>query len=221
MLFVDAALPFGVRSAPKIFTAVADALEWMVEQEGVCSIMHYLDDFLLVGTPDGQDCTQSLDTFLTVCDRLGVPIAWDKLVGPTTVLTFLGIEIDTQSMQLRLPEAKLRELRELTTLWKDKRSCKRKELESLVGKLQFACAVVKPGRTFLRHLFELLSVTRKDHHYIALRGAAKSDIIWWDTFLELWNGVSLIPAGVPMHTSHHVFMDASGGTGCGAIWGRQ
>ena len=100
MLFVNAALPFGHRSAPKIFTAVADSLEWMVEQEGVCPIMHYLDDFLLVGTPDDHDCAQILDTFLTMCNRLGVPIALDKLVGTTTALTFLGIEIDTQSMQL-------------------------------------------------------------------------------------------------------------------------
>ena len=221
MLFVDAALPFGLRSAPKIFTAVADALEWIVEQEGVCSIMHYLDDFLLVGTPDGQDCAMSLDTFLTTCDRLGVPIAWDKLVRPTTVLPFLGIEIDTQAMQLRLPEAKLRELRELITLWKDKRSCRRKELESLIGKLQFAGAVVKPGRTFLRRLFELLSAAKKDHHHIALRKAAKSDIIWWDTFLELWNRVALMPPVVPRHASHHLFTDASGSSGCGAIWGRQ
>ena len=110
--------------------------------------MHYLDDFLLMGTPDGQDCAQSLDTFLTTCDSLGVLIAWDKLVLPTTVLAFLGIEIDTQSMQLRLPEVKLRELRQLIALWKEKRLC-RKELESLIEKLQFASVVVKPGRTFL------------------------------------------------------------------------
>jgi len=28
-LFVDAALPFGLRSAPKIFMALADATEWV------------------------------------------------------------------------------------------------------------------------------------------------------------------------------------------------
>ena len=48
--------------------------------------------------------------FLMTFDYLGVPITWDKLDGPTTVLTFLGIEIDTQATQLRLPEAKLVEL---------------------------------------------------------------------------------------------------------------
>ena len=30
---------------PKIFTALADAVEWIARQEGVEWIMHYLDDF--------------------------------------------------------------------------------------------------------------------------------------------------------------------------------
>ena len=34
-LFIDAALPVGLRSAPKLFTAVADAPEWVVKSKGV------------------------------------------------------------------------------------------------------------------------------------------------------------------------------------------
>ena len=49
-LYVDSVLPFG--SAPKIFTAIADALEWRVKEEGVEVIFHYLDDFLIVAPPD-------------------------------------------------------------------------------------------------------------------------------------------------------------------------
>ena len=48
---MDTALPFGLRSAPKIFTAVADAVEWIAKQEGVGFVIHYLDDFLVVGPP--------------------------------------------------------------------------------------------------------------------------------------------------------------------------
>ena len=33
-LYVDTMLPFGLRSVPKKFTAVGDALQWIVEQEG-------------------------------------------------------------------------------------------------------------------------------------------------------------------------------------------
>ena len=34
-LFIDTVLPFGLRSAPKIFTALADALEWILLDQGV------------------------------------------------------------------------------------------------------------------------------------------------------------------------------------------
>ena len=46
--YVDGALPFGLRSAPKLFTAVADALLWIMRRYGVRNAMHYLDDFLLL-----------------------------------------------------------------------------------------------------------------------------------------------------------------------------
>ena len=48
-LFIGTALPFGLRSPPKIFTAVADAVTWIIRQQGVKFIIHYLDDFLLIG----------------------------------------------------------------------------------------------------------------------------------------------------------------------------
>ena len=50
--FCDGMLPFGLRSAPKIFTAVADALEWCTREQKVSQIYHYLDDFIIVGPPD-------------------------------------------------------------------------------------------------------------------------------------------------------------------------
>ena len=65
--------------------------------------MHYLNDFLFVGPPRSPVCARSVRSFLTTCDRLGVPIAWEKLEGPTSVLTFLGIEIDAVTMQLAYP----------------------------------------------------------------------------------------------------------------------
>ena len=46
-LYVDTVLPFGLRSAPKIFSAVADTLEWILRSRGVTYLLHYLDDFFL------------------------------------------------------------------------------------------------------------------------------------------------------------------------------
>ena len=55
-LYVDTALPFRLRSAPKIFNAVADALQWIMECNGVPEMLHYLDDFLIFGVPESLDC---------------------------------------------------------------------------------------------------------------------------------------------------------------------
>ena len=46
--YVDGALPFGLRSAPKLFTAVADALLRIMRRHGVRNSMHYLYNFLLL-----------------------------------------------------------------------------------------------------------------------------------------------------------------------------
>ena len=51
-IFVDRALPFGLRSAPKIFSAVADMIAWALHQAGIKHLMHYLDDFLFLCTPN-------------------------------------------------------------------------------------------------------------------------------------------------------------------------
>ena len=49
-LYVDTALPFGLRSSPNIFIAVADGLAWAMMCNGVRELLHYLDDFLVFGT---------------------------------------------------------------------------------------------------------------------------------------------------------------------------
>ena len=49
--YVDATLPFGLRSAPMIFTALADGLQWILQHRGVSYIEHYLDDFITTGPP--------------------------------------------------------------------------------------------------------------------------------------------------------------------------
>ena len=47
-VYIDRALPFGLRSAPKIFSAVADAVQWILQSRGISNSLHYLDDFILV-----------------------------------------------------------------------------------------------------------------------------------------------------------------------------
>ena len=128
-LFVDTTLPFGSRSAPKIFTALADAVEWILKAEGADFVIHYLDDFFVVGAPNSDECETNVLKVLEVFARLGLPVAVHKLEGPVVCLTFLGFELDSVAMELRLPVWKLRELQELILAWQGRLSCLRSELE--------------------------------------------------------------------------------------------
>ncbi len=50
-IYVDQMLPFGLRSAPKVFNAVADALQWYLREVGIPRIEHNLDDFIIISPP--------------------------------------------------------------------------------------------------------------------------------------------------------------------------
>ena len=215
-LYVDAALPFGLRSAPFLFTAVADVLQWIFQQHGVLDVWHYLDDFITVGSA-GQinTCQNNLDTMIQLCHRLGVPLAPGKLVGACTKITFLGLEIDTVAGVLRLPEDKLGKFKSTVAQWK---SCTKKQLQSLIGQLNHATAAVRPGRTFLRRLIDLCKTACKRCHYVSINSDARSDILWWDTYLADWNGTALLSVSGWRAPDMSFGSDASGSWGCGAHW---
>ena len=99
-VYIDGMLLFGLRSAPKIFNAVADALEWCVAEEGVGIIYHYLDDFAVLGPPNSEEFGVNLQKLKLVCKYLGIPLAAEKQAGPSTCIEFLGIIIDTVKKEL-------------------------------------------------------------------------------------------------------------------------
>ena len=69
-------------------------------------VLHLLDDFLFIA-PSERLCQQQLNIFLEFCLHLGVPIAPEKTCGPSTTLSFVGIELDTVLKEARLPQDKL------------------------------------------------------------------------------------------------------------------
>ena len=84
------------------------------------------------------------------------------------------------------------------------------ELQSLIGKLNFACNVVPPGRTFLRRLINLTIGLKKPYHHRKLNSEARADLKAWHLFLEHFNGKALFPSNI-VHSSSslHLFTDAS------------
>ena len=83
-------IPFGLRSTSKIFNAMADGLEWVVQENRVKEIYHYLDDFLVLGAPKSTKCADGLHTLAHWTTWLGFPEQKRRWKGHQPDSHFLG-----------------------------------------------------------------------------------------------------------------------------------
>ena len=175
-------------------------------QSGVGIVLQYLDDFFFCGPPDSNDCDRALGISIPLCQKLNLPVAPQKMVGPTTTLCFLGIEIDKD---------KLGCLKRLLCKWSRKKGATKHELQCFLGHLGHAARVVRPWRTFLRELISTMLIQSHGYHKVRLNSHCRADIAWWRLFCEKLNGISFFP--INRASSIAIVSDASGSWGCGAF----
>ena len=218
-LYIDTCLPFGLRAAPKLFNILADLLSWILTRKGIAPVLHYLDNFLTLGPPGSPTCARNLATIKEVCSTLGIPLALEKVEGPSHTLTFLGITLDTQEMMVHPPPDKLHRIRSLLTSWLKKKKATKREILSLMGLLQHATKVVKPGRTFVARMYSEAARLRRLSFFTRLSDGFRSDLRWWYLFVHAWNGVSFLECSMtPQPPDIFIETDASGSWGCGALF---
>ena len=139
-----------------------------------------------------------------------------------TQLVFLGIEIDTQAMDMRLPRENLDKIKQSLDSMKYKRKIRLRELQSLIGLLNFACLVVVPGRTFVRRLIDLTKGLSNPNHHKDLNRESRRDLAAWSLFIDHFNGKSLLCEQVWVTTDQlHLYSDAAGSLGFGTVFGRK
>ena len=221
LYYFDRCLPMGLSSSCNIFEAFSTALEWLsVHRLGASSVLHILDDFLFIAKTKDR-CEADLGNFVSLCHQLGVPLAPEKTAGPDTVLQFAGITLDSVKGEARLPDEKLQKCRVLLHNFYKRRTVKLKELQSLIGLLNFTCQVIVPGRAFLRRLIDLTKGVRQPHHHIRLCKGSKQDLLLWIRFLDEFNGKSFFLED-SWETSHtlELYTDA-GSIGFGAVFGKH
>ena len=188
--YFDRCLAMGLSSSCKTFEALSTAIQWIAQTKlGISYMLHLLDDFLIISRFHEQ-CSRKLTLFLELCSYVGVPMSPDKTIGPSTVLSFAGIELDTVRSEARLPGEKILRCVSLLSDYLKRKKVTLRELQSLIGLLNFACSVVLPGRTFLRRLIDLTIGITRPQHFIRLTRAVNPDMCTWLDFLSNFNGSS-------------------------------
>jgi ribonuclease HI len=171
-----------------------------------------------MGPADTGKCESDLRVFLDLCKLIGVPIKHEKTVSATNCIIFMGLEIDSVQLEARLPEDKLNKIRDLLAFFKSRRKIKLRELQSLIGLLNFCCKVVLPGRAFLRRLIDLTRNVVKPFHRITLSREARRDLAAWHLFIDNFNGKHIfLDQKWLTNEAIHLYTDASGALGYGAI----
>lgn len=221
--FYDKCLPMGASSSCRIFEALSTSLQWAVCRDSKeAGMSDMLDDFFFIGPENSQHCQLFLNFFLDICHHSGIPIKHSKTCLPTTLLTIYGIEVDSLSLECRLPQPKLIKLRENLQWFKSRKKVTLRDLQSLIGLLNYACLVIVPGRAFLRRLIDLTCGISHPSHYIRLTCDARADLQMWSTFIENYNGKSLILQNSWLSSDKVLlFSDASGALGFSAVLGTE
>jgi hypothetical protein len=222
LYYYNRCMPMGCSSSCKTFEAFSTALEWIaIHKLKIDHILHLLDDFLIVA-PAFNLCQGQLDLFLALCKFLGIPMAPEKTCGPSTTLSFAGIELDTIRLEARLPMDKIERCTNLLTTFLQSKNATLKEVQSLIGLLNFACSVVMPGRAFWRRLIDLTVGVRASYHFIRLRREVKEDLRVWLSFLSDFNGRSFfLDDEWCTSIKLNLFTDAAGSLGFGAVFGNH
>ena len=150
----------------------------MMRKRGFVNIIIYLEDFLVIGATQAG-CTHAYEVLLQLLQDLGFTISQRKLVLPARKLTFLGVELDTISYSMALPQEKLHECQTIVSSFLHK--------GRLAGKLNWACRIVYGESWFLRRVLSILnSFPLGAKHRLAL--SFYRDIARWVQFLQAFNG---------------------------------
>ncbi|XP_045198533.2 uncharacterized protein LOC123552851 [Mercenaria mercenaria] len=191
LFYFDKTLPMGLSYSCALFERISTAIQWIAENKlNLRNCAHILDDFFFVET-DYNQCLTGLHIFLDWAKYCGIPINPSKTVLPCTTITFVGIELDSVAMEMRLPEDKIIKIRTLLNHYQRRKKLTLQELQSLIGLLNFACAVIRPGRAFLRRLIDLTVGLKKSFHKRRLTLEARADLTAWSSFMNKFNGKSL------------------------------
>ncbi|XP_019622994.1 PREDICTED: uncharacterized protein LOC109469050 [Branchiostoma belcheri] len=207
--YADIVYPFGIRTGALVCQRVTDAVRFIYGTFGYACV-NYLDDLGGADTPDRAPA--AFDSLGHLFILLGLQEAADKAVPPTTRLVFLGRIIDSVRMTIEVTPKRLTATLEELQLWNSKVPTRRRDVESLLGKLQFIASCVRPGRLFVSRMLLFLKQFPDRHARLRIN----DDLAWWRTFLPTYNGVSLLPQS-GWTEADAVFSSDAYLTGCGGF----
>ena len=208
--YFDLSLPMGLVSSSRFCQMLSDSIVYIFRTQGYDAV-NYIDDF-----GGGESPDEAWNVFYTlgkIISDIGMTEAQEKASPPSHIMIFLGLEVNTLLMTLRIPADKLQDIRNLLKEWENKHTASKRDTQQLCGLLNFVASCIKPGRIYFSRILNFLRTFKRDSKRIL--NTVRSDIAWWKKCANKFNGISLIMNPTWEKPGDTVFSDACL-TGAGA-----
>ena len=184
-------LPFGLTSAPLIFTKITKPIVSTLCRLGIRMSL-CLDDMLLMAD-SVQEARAHLRAAIEILVALGFVINMGKSTfQPSQKLEFLGFCIDTRNMMLSLPHRRLHSLQMLARQILAQKKATIRLLARLLGMMVAAHPAVLPAPLHFRSLERVkMQAARRDPTYtlvVSIPPTVEMELEWWVQTSQKHNG---------------------------------
>jgi len=191
------AMPFGLTSAPRIFTKIMRPVVRALREKGIRCVI-YLDDLLIIAETreKANEHTREARRFL---ESLGWTINYAKSeLTPTRTITYLGFAIDSGAMSLYVPAQKIKDIRRDITSCLEAVGARRltlRQLAGVLGKITATSGAISITRLLTRQLLREKNQLLHRHSWdqvVWISESAQEELRSWLAYLEDYNGREII-----------------------------
>ena len=187
-------LPFGLNTAPRVFSAVMKALKKWARRHGIL-LFQYLDDWLLLHLLTAVLNEHTL-ALTKQCTRLGLLVNFDKSeTTPTQSIVFLGDHLDFANGFIYPTQERFQAICDKVALVTRSERVPFKTVHSLLGLLAATEKIVPFGRIHYRMLLRFCSfhISNKIRRWtpVHVHSAVLNDLLWWIDPINVLKGLSM------------------------------
>lgn len=182
-LYQYTCLPFGLCTAPFVFTKLLKPVMTKLRELGYLSVI-YLDDILLFGS-SFSDCRDNVQKTCCLLQKLGFVINIKKSqMVPSRTYKYLGFIYDSLKMTIELPQDKRERIKNQIIKFSKLNKCSIREFAAFIGSLGSCCSALTYGwvymKGFEREKFLALKASKGDFDkHLILSESLTSDFQWW------------------------------------------
>ena len=152
-IYFDATLSMIMTSSAYIAHRITNALTFILQEKGIYGV-NYIDD---IGCASPEN-TAEADFLMSgqLLNDLGILESTSKATPPSSIMVFLGIQLDSIKQTLEIDSVRLASIQQEIGKWMGKTHAKLKEVQSIVGSLSFCASCIPEGRLFFFRILSFL-----------------------------------------------------------------